>query len=95
MNLATQTGAELVQSVGIAFWLLAIAAAAAATGWPAWLIWLGVAGGIGFLAAGLSSVLLGAPLLGPVLAASGGVGLLLFAIWMVATGIRLLTMTTT
>lgn len=95
MNLATQTGVELVQSLGSSFWLLAIAAAAAAAGWPAWLVWLGAAGGIGFLAAGFSSVLLGVPLLGPVLAGMGGIGLLLFAIWMVATGIRLLAMTTT
>ena len=94
MNLATQTGVELVQSLGSSFWLLAIAAAAAAAGWPAWLVWLGVAGGIGFLAAGFSSVLLGVPLLGPVLAGMGGIGLLLFAIWTVATGIKLLTMTT-
>ena len=64
MNLATQTGVELVQSLGIAFWLLAIAVAASTAGWPAWLVWLGVAGGIGFIAAGLSSILLSVPLLG-------------------------------
>jgi hypothetical protein len=95
MNLATQTGVELVQSLGISFWLLAIAAAAAAAGWPAWLIWLGVAGGIGFLAAGLSSILYGVPLIGPLLAGVGGLGLVLFAIWMVATGVRLATTATT
>jgi hypothetical protein len=96
MNLATRTGVELVQSLGSSFWLLAIAAAAAsAAGWPARLVWLGVACGIGFLAAGLSSILLTVPLLGPVLAGVGGLGLLVFAFWLVATGVRLLTMTTT
>jgi hypothetical protein len=95
MNLATQTGVELVQSLGIAFWLLAIAVAAWAAGWPAWLVWLGVAGAIGFIAAGLSAILLGVPLLGPVLAGMGGLGLLLFAMWMVATGVKLVTTTTT
>jgi hypothetical protein len=95
MNLATQTGVELVQSLGISFWLLAIAVAAAAAGWPAWLVWLGVAGGIGFIAAGLSSILLSVPLFGPVLAGVGGLGLLLFAIWMTATGVRLVTTATT
>ncbi|MBI2781246.1 MAG: DUF4386 family protein [Chloroflexi bacterium] len=91
MNLATQTGVELVQSLGIAFWLLAIAVAASAAGWPAWLVWLGVAGGIGFIAAGLSSVLFNVTLLSPMLAGLGGLGLLLFAIWMMATGVRLMT----
>lgn len=95
MNLATQTGVELVQSLGIAFWLLAIAVASSAAGWPAWLVGLGVAGGIGFIAAGLSSILLSVPLLGPVLAGTGGLGLLLFAIWMVATGVRLVITVTT
>jgi hypothetical protein len=95
MNLATQTGVELVQSLGSSLWLLAIAAAAAAAGWPTWLVWLGVAGGIGFIAAGLSSVLFGMAPLGPILAGIGGLGLLVFAFWLVATGVRLLTMTTT
>jgi hypothetical protein len=94
MNLATQTGVELVQSLGISFWLLTIAVAAGAAGWPAWLVWLGVAGGMGFLAAGLSSVLLSVPVLGPALAGLGGLGLLLFAIWLVATGVRLVTAAT-
>jgi hypothetical protein len=93
MNLATQTGVELVQSLGIAFWLLAIAVAASAAGWPTWLVWLGVAGGIGFVAAGLSSILLGVTPLGPVLAGLGGLGLVVFAAWMVAMGVRLMTMT--
>jgi hypothetical protein len=95
MNLATQTGVELVQSLGSSFWLLAIAVAAAAAGWPAWLVWLSVAGGIGFLAAGISSVLISVPILGPVLAGMGGLGLLTFAIWLVATGVRLVTTATT
>jgi hypothetical protein len=95
MNLATQTGVELVQSLGISFWLLAIAVATSAAGWPAWLVWLGVAGGIGFIAAGLSSVLLDVRLLGPVLASMGGLGLLLFGIWIMATGVRLVTTATT
>lgn len=95
MNLATQTGVELVQSLGSSFWLLATAVPAAVAGWPTWLVWLGIAAGIGFLAAGLSSVLLSVPLLGPVLAGLGGLGLVLFAFWLVATGVRLLTITTT
>jgi hypothetical protein len=95
MNLATQTGVELVQSLGISFWLLAIAVATSSAGWPAWLVWLGVAGGVGFIAAGLSSVLLDVYLLGPVLAGMGGLGLLLFGIWMMATGVRLVTTATT
>lgn len=91
MNLATQTGIELVQSIVTSFWLLAIAVAASSAGWPAWLVWLGVAGAIGFIAAGLSSVLISVPILGPILAGMGGLGLLLFAIWLATTGMRLAT----
>jgi hypothetical protein len=94
MNLATQKGAELVQSLGVAFWLLAIAMAASSAGWPGWLVGLGVAAGVGFIAAGFSSILFNVPLAGPVLAGLGGLGLLLFAIWMVATGVRLVTTAT-
>ena len=47
------------------------------------------------MAAGLSSILFNVPLLGPVLAGLGGLRLLLFAIWMLATGIRLVTTATT
>jgi hypothetical protein len=91
MNLGTQTGVELVQSLGIAFWLLAVGVAASAAAWPTWLVWLGVAGAIGFLAAGFSSILLGVPFLGPVLAGLGALGLLVFAIWIVVAGIALMT----
>lgn len=66
MNLRTQAGAELVQSLGIAGWLLATAIAMQASGWDAWIVWLGVAGGIGFTAAGMSSVLMAPPLLGQI-----------------------------
>jgi len=89
MNLRTQAGAELVQSIAIGIWLLASAVAAGIAGWPSWIVWLGAAGGIGFIAAGLSSVLLSVAVLGPALGALGGLGLLLFAIWEVAVGWRL------
>jgi hypothetical protein len=92
MNLRTQAGAELVQSVGLGIWLLASALAMTTAGWDSWIAWLGIAGGIGFIAAGLSSVLMGVAILGPVLGAVGGLGLLLFATWDVVVGWRLLTL---
>ncbi|MDP9225424.1 MAG: hypothetical protein M3P18_16590 [Actinomycetota bacterium] len=91
MNLGIQTGVELVQSVGIGLWLLSISIAGISAEWPAWLTYLGLASGVGMLAAGLSSILFTVPIVGPVLAGVGGLGLLLFAIWVVATGLRLLT----
>jgi len=91
MNLKVQAGAELVQSASLGIWLITISIAAAASGWPDWLTWLGVAGGVGFILAGLSSVLWGVAVLGPVLGALGALGLLLFAVWDLATGLRLLT----
>src|SRR4029078_781865 len=49
MYLKVQAGAELVQSAGLGIWLITVAIAAAASGWPDWLTWLGVAGGVGAL----------------------------------------------
>jgi hypothetical protein len=80
-----------VQSLALGAWMLAAAIAMQASGWDAWLVWLGVAGGLGFVLAGLSSVLMGVPGLGMVLGATGALGLLLFAIWDIAVGWRLLT----
>jgi hypothetical protein len=91
-NLGTQAGAELVQSLGLSLWLLCVSLASADAGWPTWLILLGVAGGIGFFAAGLSSVLWGVPMLGVALGGLGALGLLLFAAWMIAVGMRLVTL---
>lgn len=91
LNLRTQAGAELVQSVGLGVWLLATAAAMSATGWDGWIVWLGVAGGAGFIVAGLSSVLIGVPMLGPLLGAVGALGLVLFAAWDLVVGWRLMT----
>jgi hypothetical protein len=91
MNLGTQTGAELVQSLGLGLWLLAVSIAASGASWPTWQVYLGFAGGLGFVAAGLSSVLLDVPWLGPLLGVLGALGLLLFMIWAVTTGITLLT----
>ena len=92
MNLRTQAGAELVQSMGLGLWVLCLTVGIAAAGWPAWLTYLGIAGGVGFIAAGLSSVLMGVPGVGPALGALGGLGLLLFATWLVAIGIQLVTL---
>ncbi|MBI2781674.1 MAG: DUF4386 family protein [Chloroflexi bacterium] len=92
MNLRTQAGAELVQSIGLGLWVLGIALAMNGTDWPAWLVVLGVAGGIGFLLAGLSSVLYGVAVVGPALGAAGALGLLLFVLWDLAVGVRLVTM---
>ncbi|HEY6057239.1 MAG TPA: DUF4386 family protein [Candidatus Limnocylindrales bacterium] len=94
LNLRTQAAAELVQSVGLGLWVLCTSVAISAAGWPAWTAWLGFAGGVGFIAAGLSSVLLDLPLVGPALAASGALGLLIFAGWLVTMGWRLLTVVT-
>ena len=91
MNLRTQQGAELVQSVALGAWLLCISVAAASAGWPTWITGLGLAGGVGFILAGLSSVLLSVSILGPVLAGLGTLGLLLFLIWDAVVGLRLLT----
>jgi hypothetical protein len=91
MNLSTQRGAELVQSLGLGLWLLAIAAATAGAGWPGGLVLLGAGAGLGFIAAGLSSVLLPVPVIGVGLAIIGTLGLLLFVAWDLATGLRLLT----
>ena len=91
MNLGTQQGAELVQSIGLGLWLIAVAAASASAGWPAWTTALGLAGGLGFILAGLSSVLYTVAVIGPVLAALGMLGLVLFMIWDVVVGLRLLT----
>ena len=91
MNLRTQQGAELVQSIGLGLWLLCIAAASAATGWPVWITTLGVAGGLGFILAGLSSVLFSVAVVGPVLALLGTLGLVLFMLWDLAVGLRLVT----
>jgi hypothetical protein len=91
MNLRTQQGAELVQSLGLGLWLLAVAVAAASAGWPVWITALGVAGGFGFILAGLSSGLFTVAVIGPVLAGLGTLGLLLFMAWDLAVGLRLLT----
>ena len=91
MNLRTQAGAELVQSLGLGIWLLATAVAMSLSGWDGWIVWLGVAGGLGFIVAGLSSVLMGIAAIGPVLGAVGALGLVLFAIWDVVVGWRLVT----
>ena len=91
-NLSTQAGAELVQSLGLGLWLLCVSVASADADWPTWLVLLGAAGGIGFIAAGLSSVLWGVPGLGVALGGLGALGLLLFAGWMIAVGVRLVTM---
>ncbi len=91
MNLRTQQGAELVQSLGLGLWLLCIAAASAAAGWPTWITALGLAGGLGFILAGLSSVLFTVAVIGPVLAVLGTLGLVLFMLWDVVVGLRLVT----
>jgi hypothetical protein len=91
MNLRTQQGAELVQSVGLGLWLLCVAAASAVAGWPAWITALGVGGGLGFILAGLSSVLFTMAIVGPVLAVLGTLGLVLFMLWDLVVGLRLLT----
>ena len=91
MNLRTQQGAELVQSLGIGLWLLCMAAASAAAGWPAWITALGVAAGLGFVLAGFSSVLFAVAILGPVLAVLGTLGLVFFMLWDVVVGLRLVT----
>jgi hypothetical protein len=91
MNLRTQQGAELVQSLGLGLWLLAVAVASASAGWPTWITAIGVAGGLGFILAGLSSVLFTVAIIGPILAGLGTLGLVLFMIWDVAVGLRLLT----
>jgi hypothetical protein len=92
-NLATQRGAELVQSMGLGLWLLASATAMAAAGWLTWLVGLSVLGGAGFIVAGLSSVLMSVPVVGPALGALGALGLVMFMVWDLATGIRLLSLT--
>jgi len=91
MNLRMQAGAELVQSLGLGLWLLATAVAMLSSGWDGWIAWLGVAGGIGFVVAGLSSVLMGINVIGPTLGAVGALGLLVFTIWDLVVGWRLLT----
>lgn len=92
MNLRTQAGAELVQSVGLGLWVILMSGAMWSTEWPAWVSYLGVAGGIGFVLAGLSSVLIDVPGLGIALGGIGALGLLLFAVWLVVVGIRLVSM---
>jgi hypothetical protein len=91
MNLRTQQGAELVQSLALGVWLLCVSAASSAVGWPMWITALGAAGGLGFIIAGLSSVLFSVAIVGPVLATIGTLGLLLFLIWDVVVGVRLVT----
>ena len=92
MNLRTQAVAELVQSVSLGLWVLGVAIAMSTVDWPSWTVLLGIAGGIGFVVAGLSSVLYGVPVIGPVLGAGGALGLLLFVIWQLAVGFRLVTL---
>lgn len=92
MNLRTQAGAELVQSLGTGLWVLFVSRAIGSTGWPSWIAYLGLAGGIGFIFAGLSSILIDVPGLGVALGVLGASGLLLFAVWLVVVGIRLITM---
>jgi hypothetical protein len=92
MNLRTQTGAELVQSLGAGLWLLSVSVATAVAAWPIWQTALGFAGGIGFVAAGLASVLGRTPVVGRILGGLGGLGLMLFAIWTVATGLSLIAL---
>jgi hypothetical protein len=91
LNLRTQAGAELVQSLGLGLWVICISVAIADAGWPSWMAWLGFAGGFGFIAAGLSSVLLDVAIIGPALAGVGALGLLLFVAWLLANAWRLLT----
>lgn len=92
MNLRTQAGAELVQSVSAGLWVLLVSLAIGSTGWPSWIGYIGLVGGIGFVLAGLSSILIDVPGLGVALGILGALGLLLFAIWLVVVGIRLMTM---
>lgn len=92
MNLRIQAGAELVQSVGLGLWVILVSIAMGSTDWPAWTGYLGLAGGIGFVLAGLSSVLIDVPGLGLALGGLGALGLLIFAIWLVVVGVRLTTM---
>lgn len=94
MNLRTQAGAELVQSLGLGFWVLGLAVAMSLAGWPVWMVWLGVAGGLGFVMAGLSSVLFSVAVIGPTLGALGALGLFLFVVWDLVVGLRLVTMPT-
>jgi hypothetical protein len=91
LDLGIQAGAELVQSLGAGLWVACVGVTIAAAGWPTWLAWLGLASGLGFVSAGLSSVLLDVPVLGPVLAAAGFLGLVVFAVWLLAVGTRLMT----
>jgi hypothetical protein len=91
-NLRTQAGAELVQSVGLGLWVVLVSTAMVASDWPAWVGYLGLAGGIGFILAGLSSVLIDVPGLGVALGGLGALGLVLFAVWLVVVGFRLMTM---
>jgi hypothetical protein len=91
MNLRTQAGAELVQSLGLGLWLLATAVAMSSSGWDGWIVWLGVAGGVGFILAGLSSVLMSLAVVGPALGVLGALGLALFAAWDLVVGWRLVT----
>jgi hypothetical protein len=79
--------------MGLGLWLLASATAMAAAGWPTWLVGLSVLGGAGFIVAGLSSVLMSVPVVGPALGALGALGLVMFMVWDLATGIRLLSLT--
>jgi hypothetical protein len=92
MNLRTQAGAELVQSLLMGFWVLLAALAMGSNGWPPVIVYLGLAGGIGFVLAGLASVLIEVPIVGIGLGIAGAFGLLLFAIWLVVVGSRLLTL---
>jgi len=91
MNMRTQQGAELVQSLGLGLWLLGVAVASGIAGWPVWITALAGAGGVGFILAGLSSVLFTVAVIGPVLAGMGTLGLLFFMAWDLVVGLRLLT----
>jgi hypothetical protein len=92
MNLRTQAGAELVQSVCLGLWVIFVSMAMGSTDWPSWVAYIGLAGGIGFILAGLSSIFIDVPGLGIVLGGLGALGLLLFAVWILVVGVRLITM---
>lgn len=90
MNLGMQAGGELLQSALLGAWALFASVSLRAAWGDGWLMYLGIAAGIGFIVSGLAAILPRTHNVSPVLGAVGTAGVFLFLAWVVAVGVRLL-----
>ena len=90
MNLGIQAGGELLQSSLLGGWAL-FASVSLRTAWgDGWLLYLGIAAGIGFIVSGLAAALPRIFTVSRLLGTIGTAGVFLFLAWAVAAGVRLL-----